>query len=74
MKTLILSTVAVAVIALSAGSAFASRSHGDTDNGADIMLQGLGEKYATPGQLTDQQDVSGQTATTEGRAVHTWRR
>ena len=45
MKTLILSIVAVAVIALSAGTALAD---GPTDHGADVMLQSMGVKYATP--------------------------
>jgi hypothetical protein len=60
MKTLILSTVTAAVIALSASTAFASGGH--TDQGADIMLQSQGEKYATPGNRTsDRQFLSGQT-------------
>ena len=77
MKTFILSTVAAAVVALSAGTAVAG---GPTDHGADVMLQSLGVKYAKPAnQRTDaeiMQDqnvfrgfLSGENATAEPRTV-----
>ena len=54
MKTLILSTVAAAVIALSAGTALASAP---TDHGQDVLLKSLGVKYAKPANRSTDGDI-----------------
>ena len=80
MKTLILSTVAAAVIALSAGAVLADPQ---TDHGVDIMLQSLNQPQQP--QHSNRQFLSGQSAydqgvsdngkdSTEFRAVQTWGR
>ena len=46
MKTLIISTIAAAAIALSAGTAFASGN--SSDYGYDIMLQSLNQPHKAP--------------------------
>ena len=61
MKTLILSTVAAAVIALSAGAALADPQ---TDHGFDIMLQSQNQPHQP--QNSDRQFLSGQSAYDQG--------